>query len=486
MKAPAWAPVAAVLLGVLFGLALLLGGPLLIYILVAKHLGAGNVDGETAWREEAADWNAEQWDRDAKARALGLTARYEVHPFCGDIREVLYGRKDFGEIERRLETLFENLHDPLEAHRYSQTVARLTYLDHDSDPAAMLAAIEAWAAASPASYRALMVRGMMHIRYGIYYRGDGYAFTMSRASARGMQAEMKLARADLEAACDLFQGDPEAWGALGSVARYLGEGQEKIAQFHDRAQAICPLSLSARVGRLYAALPQWGGSWEKVDAVITECEEASEQFPLLLVVKREAEREMYDRSDAHHAALNSPDKRREWVDPYLLQLDLTPGEALLKTHAAYYAYRSDDMVLADRLFRELGDHFHEGAKFRDLLEYNDFRGNACAGSAYTLPPGPERMEGAREAFEIAPNHYYTNYFLGTELIKAGDFANAKKHLENSLAAKPDYGWAMLRLGEVAEHLQQPAEAARHARAVIALRTGGTLGQLAEDMLKRNK
>jgi tetratricopeptide (TPR) repeat protein len=349
----------------------------------------------------------------------------------------------------------------------------------------MLAVLDEWVGAMPNSYRARMIRGMFRIRMGQYYRGDGYAITVSSGSWGRMRKEMELARADLDAALEMFDRDPEVFGSMGTISRYMDEGQAQAERYYAQAVAVQPLSLSARIGRMTGALPKWGGSWESVDAVLAECEALSPQFPLIMIVKREAERQMGDRSPAHERALSTSEKKREWAEPYIGQLERNPGDPLLMTNAAFFLGESDSFAEAETLYRTLGDTYHEGTNFDDLLQYNNMRAYVYAAVASKYPQGEEIRRRAAEALEISPDHYYTNHIYGMTLLRDGNHEAAARHFEVSRNVNKDYPWSAIGLAECAETRGDRAAAVRFAKQAIDADTMPGAQEAGQTIIERN-
>lgn len=480
--------VAAFLIGIL-GLAcvaLLAAGP--VFYVYKNGFGAlqpGRVNGTSQSERNAAAREERNSEREAQIAKEGLRQRYTVVPHFEDTYTHLYRDRDFTTVEQRLEAQFAKSADPYQGHLYSRYVASTSSLDRGYDPEHMGTVLDEWVAAMPDSYRARMIRGMYHIRMGQYHRGDGYANTVSAGSWRRMREEMALARADIEAARGMFDRDPEIFGSLGTISRYLDEGQVQAEQYYAQAVAVQPLSLSARIGLMTGALPKWGGSWGSVDAVLAECEALRPQFPLIMIVKREAERQMGERSPAHELALSTPEKKREWAEPYMEQLERNPGDPLLMTNAAYFLTESDSFAEAETQFRALGDTYHEGTNFDDLLHYNDLRGYVYAAVANAYPQGVENRRRAAEALEISPNHYYTNHVYGAALFHEGNYEAAARHFEASMNVNPNYPWSAVRLAECAEKRGDRATALRLARQVADRDPMPGAQDTAQAIIKRN-
>lgn len=481
--------VVALLVGVLGAvcMALLAIGP--VYYMMRNGASGFTGGGSGGEEDVKASMEADAVAYDARAQeiaASGLNQRYTVIPFHRDLANALYRQQDFAKVEAELAERYALHDDPYQAHLYARLINLISRFEGNPPPEQMGQALDAWVEAMPQSYRARLVRALFHSRLGLEYREVGASSMLRSAAWEKFESEFALARADLEAASALNSGDAEIPVNRGATAMYLGEGREQINKFYQEAIALNPTCLSARVGLAMAAAPTWGGSWEQVDDVIAECETASRDFPLVLVAKREAEQWMWSRSKAYAERNKSREKKREWVEPYLNQLKRNPNDAMLIANVAYFAANAGDFVLADQHFRMLGDKFPEGTNFKDLLEYNNYRGNACAASANKMPVGPERMDRAKEALDIAPDHYYTNYIYGVELVVACNVDSGVMHLERSRQLNPDYLLSTYRLAEIAEQTGRRAEALSLARELLAKDPDDDIRTGAQKLVDRNR
>lgn len=466
--------------------ALLALGPVLYVLRNGGNSFTGNGSGGV--EAVAASIKADADASDARAQEIektGLSQRYTVIPFHRTLANALYRNRDFATVEAALDERYSRRADPYEAHLYTRLLNLITRFEGNPPPDQMAQAIDAWVASRPESYRALLVRALFHMRLGLEYREAGANSILPSAAWKRFEEEFSSARADLEAASLLNTSDAEIPVNRASVAMYMREGRQRIDQFYDEAISLNPACLSARVGRSMAAAPTWGGSWTQVDDVIAECETASEEFPLLLTAKREAEQWMWSRSKAYAALIKSREKRLEWVEPYLNQLKRNPNDPMLIANVAYFAGNAGDFVLADQHFRMLGDNFPEGTNCKDLLEYNNRRGYACAVVANSKIGTPEARPLAEEALAIAPDHYYTNHVYGTLLFIEEDYAGSLPYFEKASTVGPKYLWSQIRLAEVADKLGQKAEAIQRAKNLLTLELDADQQKRVQAVIDRN-
>jgi tetratricopeptide (TPR) repeat protein len=467
-------------------MALLAIGPI-AFMLKHGGLGSGKAPGAGA-KEAAASLESDAEAREERARrieASGLNLRYTVIPLHSELIAALYEKRDFALLESRLAERYEKRADPYHAHLYARCINLITRFEEGPGPERMQETLDAWVAAMPDSYRAKLVRGIFHLRLALHHEGRGISLFASRSGGRSFKAEVELARADLEAARALEPGDAEIPVNLATISLHLGEDRAATERLCREAITLNPMCLSARVALINAAHPSWGGSWEAVDQAIAECEAASANFPLLLVAKREGQQAMGDRSRAHAARLKSDEQAVEWSQVYVEQLKRNPDDPMLMANAAYFAANGRDFERADYYFRILGERYPEGTNYKDLMEYNDYRGNSCAAVARAMPLGPERTARIAEALKIAPDHFYTNYLYGVELAASGDPDGARMYLERSREVKPSYVWSTYRLAEVAEQSGRKADAVSLAKEVLSMGPDEEQRSLAKGIIERN-
>lgn len=466
MDRDAWLALAVGLLGAACTILLALGPVVYLFKNGSLGLFTEKVDGEIQFQDRMARRLELKLERDAIASEYGLWDRYTVIPFCGDIRNVLYRNQDFATVERLLAEQWAKV-DQHERFQYGRCVGELVDIRAGDDPETLRAVLDAWVAAYPESHRALLARGRFFVEYAWYYRGTGYANTVSRSSWESFEHYLTLAELDLETAHNMAPEDPNASVSMITIA--MGRGDHSgVDRYYRRALQADPLNFMARYRRYVASLPQWGGSWEEVDAIVREADQASQAFPILGILRRLVAESSTHRSPEHAAYAESRQSNLDYAEPYKRQLEHNPGHPLLLTNLAYYLAEGNDYPAAERIFRELGDVYYEGTNFEHLVQYNNFRGNTYAAVAFELPRGPERRQRAIEAVEVAPNHYYTNYFCGKELLEDGELDLARKHFELSREADRSYAWSTYRLAEVAEKSGNREEALRMAREVFEL------------------
>jgi len=473
------------LVAVCMGL-LALGPVVYVYKNGFAAIRPGKEDGAKNWQEKAADKLKQESDVERQITELGLRQRYTIVPFNEGSRQTLYTLRDFATVESRLAAQFAKA-DQYERFNYGRCVGDLCDIRSGDDPKIMEGVLNEWVAAYPNSYRARLVRGRFHVDYAWVYRGTGWVRDVSASSLERFHHHLELAEADLTAARDMEPSDPNASVSMITIAMGRGESDATLMGHYSKAIAVDPLNFMARLRLIYARQPNWGGSWEEVDAIVAESVRSSEAFPMLGLMEREGAKVMRSRSEKHKEALDSEDVKRRWVEPYLAQLKVSPGAPMLETNAAFYAAEGGDYALAETYFRKLGDTYYEGnGSFENVLVYNNYRGYVYAFMANAMSPGDERSVRIKEALDLAPNHYYTNYIYAMELFDKGDHAGSKPYFEKSRDVYPGYVWSTCRLADIAEKAGQRKEAVRLAKQVFDLEPEQIQMDHAQGIIDRNK
>ena len=445
------------------------------------------VNGEEDWKRRAAEWKANQKEREREIYALALDRRYVEHPFFDDTKTVLYERRDFDTVESRLSDQFERVSDPYQAYLYELYVDYLTEILFRDDPYKMLPVLDEWVNSRPNSYYARLARASFYCSFGWYFRGDLHISKASRKSREKFEYYYELARKDLSTARELNDQDWMVFVIRLEIAYKTGESRETIGTLFRGAISMQPMSFHARIMRFRAALPSWRGSWAEVDSVIAEAESHLDEFPLLGVVRLRAEAQMGSRSEAHKDALGKRERSVEWAQPYLNQLKRNPDEPLLMMAAMWYMVEGGEDRKVDALYRQIGTNYYDiyDGQFRDVLQYNGRRAFVYARAANLIKNKRERLERAKEAVEIGPDHYYTNYVMGRALLNSSDNQGAMDYLRRSIEINPDYLWAHYLLARAEEKSGKKQDALERVQALLEGELDPDLRENCEALVRRN-
>lgn len=451
-------------------LALLIGIGPIVYVYFHGFAGIkpSSVDGETEWKERAEKQAVEKRETEKKIQDLGLDRRYSIHPFIEELRIGLYEVKYFDGLDAQLASEFQKTADPYQAYLYSLKISELVKIDLDDDPVQMLAVLDEWVNNRPKSYYARLLRAKFHYQYSWYFRGRSHISNISTKSRKEFEHQCSLAKEDLYAARALNKLDPEVHTAFIETLTTQGGGRDDIERLYQDALEMQPLWYSVHEARMVAAYPRWRGSWQELDRFLAQLKARRERFPLLGILQERAEEQMQDRSPAHKAVLDTPEKKLEWAEPYLAELNLQPGDPLLMTQAIYYLIAGRDFSKAELMCRRLGNNYYEvpDGAFRNVFSYNGYRGFVYAAVANERMDKPDRRSRAEEALAIAPNHAYTMYVYGELLYNEGDLTAAIPYFEKSREINSDYIPNSLRLTQIDDKLGRKEAALRGAQELL--------------------
>jgi predicted Zn-dependent protease len=155
--------------------------------------------------------------------------------------------------------------------------------------------------------------------------------------------------------------------------------------------------------------------------------------------------------------------------------------------AMWYMVEGGEEEKVDALYRQMGTNYYHiyGGKFRDVLQYNGRRAFVYARAANLIKDKRERLERAKEAVELGPKQYYTNYVVGRALLSNGDGQAAMDYLRRSIEINPDYLWTHYMLARAEEISGKRAEALERARALLERELDSDLRESCEALVRRN-
>ena len=337
----------------------------------------------------------------------GIADIYETISKFDDTRELLYEQKDFTAVTERLTQKFQEKSTPLERMYYSGELARLGNYTTFEDPLQNLDILNQWLAVSPDSHFPYTARGVLYRQYAWHFRGSRLANQVTDEGWKKFEHYLELALADLEKAHEMEPADPEPLYHLISTVAGLGYGTEAIEHFYQKVMDVEPLHYGARLAKLNFIQPKWGGSWEAMEALEKDCEEAGKEFPLLLMAIRSSKDYMQPRGTKYVNAFQSSHQR--WLQVALDQLAQDPNDTNLRTNVIYMAFEAQELVIASEHFEIIGDKYMEDTRFDNLQEYSEKRAYCLL--AKSREPGiahtPEEGVLIKKAYKIG----YTNEFV---------------------------------------------------------------------------
>lgn len=422
------------------------------------------VYGADDWKKNRDAWLERQKVRKARIKELGLDERYETAYLYDNTRYLLYTEKDFDTVETQLASNFATANEPLKAHRYHGLIASMGNFYYGEDPEVLLSVLDAWVKAKPDSHYARLVRGKYYTDYAWYFRGTGYAHTVSGRSWEQFGRYLEASKNDLDMAHELNPKDPEA--SVGLITIAGGGGGLSMREYYERAISINPLHYGARRKVLHFLRPRWGGSIEAMEAFVEESETAAKDFPLLRMLSRTASHYIYYAEAISEEEWDTIRNDPKWLDVIVAQLKQNPDDVHLMNSAASYAYKSKQYKTSMEYYVKIGDRFPAGGMTSNVISYNKNRALAVSQGALWIG-GDRQMALAKEALELNPNGANTNFIYGVLLVEGHGDAGGRPYLERAVEINSKSVRAMAILASLSLKEKRYAEALDYAERVLA-------------------
>lgn len=309
------------------------------------------------------------WEREKKIatqeqlKEAGHLDRYAFLEPRDDTRAKLYEDKDYDLVESRLDEHFATEEEPLRAYRYTRLLEKIGEFTYEDDPDDMLATVNAWVVQKPDSYRARLVRGILHSAFAWRIRGSKPESQVHETLRESYQNYLELAQQDLEAAYKLNPDDPEASYHMMRVAFCRDASGPEIRVYYAQALEANALHYGARSALMGFAKPEWMGSIDELMEIALEVETAAKKFPYLILISRGAREGIYRAGGISEQEWRELDVDSKCTEAYLAQLEMTPGDLYVidaVTNSAYYAGNFD---VAVKHFDLLGDRYPDGGSW---------------------------------------------------------------------------------------------------------------------------
>jgi tetratricopeptide (TPR) repeat protein len=123
-----------------------------------------------------------------------------------------------------------------------------------------------WAAASPKSWAAVAARGVHRSALGWLVRGSGFADSVPAENRRELERQQAAADGDLRTAI----GKRPRFVAAHYVLLEMLRGRAEARPVLEQALKACPECFQPRSAYLDGLSPDWGGSYERMDAFVRE------------------------------------------------------------------------------------------------------------------------------------------------------------------------------------------------------------------------
>jgi tetratricopeptide (TPR) repeat protein len=131
--------------------------------------------------------------------------------------------------------------------------------------------LDAWVAARPKSFAALLARGSHRLGVAWAMRGNKYVGETHGDNLKAMRDQVALALADLDAAIALRPKLVAAMHLRMRTLSLVGGREEKLAEVN-RATKLCPGCFAIRASYLVNTTPRWGGTYEVMRAFAATCD----------------------------------------------------------------------------------------------------------------------------------------------------------------------------------------------------------------------
>src|SRR5215470_6613875 len=130
---------------------------------------------------------------------------------------------------------------------------------------------DGWVQAFPASYAALLARGVYYYRMASSVRGDKYFRDTPPAQLDAMSNWLARSRADLSASFKLTTKPYLSAHYLLDVAMLAGSARER-RHWYEQALALAPANTTVRYRYMFSLRPRWGGSYGQMEEFLRQCE----------------------------------------------------------------------------------------------------------------------------------------------------------------------------------------------------------------------
>lgn len=375
-----------------------------------------------------------------------------------DIGGPFFERHDFDTVEKILKERLGKISDPLEAEQYNLMVIWLGLLVYKFEPEDMRAITRQWTELDPDSHFAWLVRGRQAINYAWYWRGGGFANTVTQEGWEHFERALEEARVYLERSYQIEPNDPESSAALVEMCIGGNCTPAEFKQYVDRVCKLVPSHISVHEQVLRSLLPKWGGSWELVDQYleVLDGKIAAQGHPMLGKVKLSAYRTIAAEREGYADFQRKPEIMSEILAMREAMVKHWPDDLATRAELARAYVIRERFSDASNQFEIIGNRFPADGPF-DLVSYHDARLKCLFRSAPSAEPSVvdpilNRM------LAIDPEHAGTHQTIGSYRIRFGKYGEAEVSLKRSLELDPTNGATYRMLGTVYENTERYDEA----------------------------
>lgn len=426
------------------------------------------IDAPAEWRRQAEQDRAARRDPEYQ-RLLGL---YELTAPYVEVRRRLFFDRDYEFAESELKRQFDAIDDPIAALSYATTIDQLSDFSYELEPGDLRSIMETWTEEYPDSHFAWLVRGKQAIDYAWYWRGSGYASTVSDEAWEQFYVAIAEANDCLSRAYGLEPRDPEIATAMLTICKAQSLPRDEMEKWFERAVAVVPSHYSAHTGKFDYLRPAWSGSWPEYTEFYDEVEAAIAargNDPVLRMVKREAMDTLESDWENYSDGLSDADRRKQRdLDWLKINADLVaraPGDVRLRGKYLYWLKRNNRHREAHAQLVELGNRYPMGCGW-NLQTYHQRRLESYFLLA-TQRSTPNPMSLCEEMLAIDSESYVPYQCLAYVYDKNNDSQAAEDAILNAVSFARNHGGPYMQLSGFYEKQGRYEEALEAVRTALA-------------------
>lgn len=410
------------------------------------------VNGPETWRAAALESRKPNPEYDRISKLYKWVGVYR------DVGDLLFEKRDFAAVEKAMKEQLEKISDPLAAEQYATTVYWLGHFPYKHEPEEMRTLARAWTDSHPDSHFAWLVRGRQAISYAWYWRGNGFANTVTQEGWEHFESALNEARTYLNRSYELEPKDPESSAALVEMCVGGDCAREEFARYVDRVCALVPSHTRVHDQVLRSLLPKWGGSWELVDEFleILDGKIAEQGHPMLGLVKLSAYRSMTSEREGYADFQRKPEIMAEVLSMRKALVKRWPDDPATRAELARAYVIRQQFADASKEFEIIGDRFPSEGPY-GLVAYHQARISSLFRGAALATTG-----SVDELFDriiaIDPENAGSYQQIGFTKSQFGAYDEAEAAFKRSLELDPENGTTYRMLGTVYEKTERYEEA----------------------------
>lgn len=246
--------------------------------------------------------------------------------------------REFGALEKILNGYL----DAYAADTRNEIQAADAFDTFQENEAALEPRLDEWVNAFPKSYAARLARGAFHVDVGWEKRGTGWARDTLRERFNEMERYFKLARRELESSLKLHPFPVLSYKYLINMAKHQGDDTEARAWLNS-ALKLDPYTSSVRRAYFFGLRPEWGGSFQSMEAFVEETR-AFPAHPKLDFILRKLESGVLERHCRAEAEAKRYERALDYCNRALAQYRDSSDALVQRAHVLSYLNRHDEAL----------------------------------------------------------------------------------------------------------------------------------------------